>query len=276
MEYWFPLGVFWSQILQLQVSYHASMGPQISLRSLRRVPDSAQCIHYAMHGNIDGLKDLFRRGLASPWDVSSTRGYTLSRWALYSKQYKAARFLTLAGSDADYKPVAKTDNSTRHKAFDNLLQGGLNREAEEDLQCLTSANDWIEEQGFSKLHKVVVGLRLSSLEEAIADSPESIDVVDAMRRTPLLWAAARGDHHAVQVLLNHKADPNVMDMYLSPPVSYAADRGHTLCVKLLLEAGAMAEPRLPSGIKLGSPLSCAARNAKDPALLKYLLTYGAQ
>lgn len=32
-----------------------------------------------MHGNIEGLKDLFGRGLASPWDVSSTRGYTLSR-----------------------------------------------------------------------------------------------------------------------------------------------------------------------------------------------------
>lgn len=79
MEYWFPLGVFWSQIVQLQVSYHASMGPQFSLKSLRRVPDSAQCVHYAMHGNIEGLKDLFRRGLASPWDVSSTRGYTLSR-----------------------------------------------------------------------------------------------------------------------------------------------------------------------------------------------------
>lgn len=172
--------------------------------------------------------------------------------------------------------MAKTDNSTRHKAFDNLLQGGLNWEAEEDIQCLTSATDWIEEQEFSKLHKISVGLLLSSLEEAIADDPKSIDVTDAMGRTPLLWAAARGDHNAVQVLLNHNADPHVMDMYLAPPVSYAADRGHTLCVKLLLKAGAMAEPNLPPGIKLGSPLNCAARNAKDPALLKYLLTYGAQ
>lgn len=79
VEYWFPLGVFWSQIVRLQVGYQANMGPQFSLRSLRRVPDSAQCVHYAMHGNIEGLKDLFRRGQASPLDVSSTRGYTLSR-----------------------------------------------------------------------------------------------------------------------------------------------------------------------------------------------------
>lgn len=172
--------------------------------------------------------------------------------------------------------MAKTDNSTRHKAFDNLLQGGLSQEAEEDIRCLTAASDWIEEQNFGKLHKIIVKLLLSSLEEAIADNSDSIDVPDAMGRTPLLWAAARGDHQAVQILLDHNADPNVMDMYLAPPVSYAADRGHTLCVKLLLEAGAVAEPILPPGIKLGSPLNCAARNSKDPTLLKYLLTYGAQ
>lgn len=79
VEYWFPMGVFWSQILRLQVGYQANMGPQFSLRSLRRVPDSSPCVYYAMHGNIAGLRDLFRRGQASPWDVSSTRGYTLSR-----------------------------------------------------------------------------------------------------------------------------------------------------------------------------------------------------
>ena len=66
VEYWFPLGVFWSQIVRLQVSYIASLGPQFSLRSLRRVPDSASCVHYAMEGNIEGLKGLFARGLASP------------------------------------------------------------------------------------------------------------------------------------------------------------------------------------------------------------------
>lgn len=174
------------------------------------------------------------------------------------------------------RPLARTDNSTCHKAFDNFLQGGLSLEAEDDIRCLTAASDWIEEQNFGKLHKIILGLLLSSLEEAIADDPESIDVTDAMGRTSLLWAAARGDHQAVQILLDHNADPNAIDIYLAPPVSYAADQGHTLCVKLLLEAGAVAEPVLPPGIKLGSPLNCAARNTKDPTFLKYLLTYGAQ
>ena len=114
------------------------------------------------------------------------------------------------------RPVAKTDNSARHKAFDCLLQGGLSREAEEDIQCLIVASDWIEEQEFSKLHKIVLRLPLSSLEKAIADVPTSIDKTDAMGRTLLSWSAARGDHHAVQILLDYNANPNVMEMYLSP------------------------------------------------------------
>ena len=77
LEYWFPLGYFWSQIFRLQVAYQTSFGPHVSLRTLRRVPDTALSIKYALTGNIEGLKALFTRGLASPVDVCNTRGYSL-------------------------------------------------------------------------------------------------------------------------------------------------------------------------------------------------------
>jgi hypothetical protein len=79
VEYWFPLGFFWSQILRLQMGYQPNVGPQLQLSTLRRVPDSAPCVNFALNGNIEGLKDLFKRGLASPRDVSSTRGYSILR-----------------------------------------------------------------------------------------------------------------------------------------------------------------------------------------------------
>ena len=79
LEYWFPLGYFWSQIFCLEVAYRPNLGPQLSLSTLRRVPNSALCIKYAMTGNIEGLKTLFTRGLASPRDVCSVRGYSLLR-----------------------------------------------------------------------------------------------------------------------------------------------------------------------------------------------------
>ena len=119
MEYWFPLGLFWSQIVRLQLGYQSHLGPQVSLSMLRRVPDSAPCVNFALDGNIDGLKDLFKRGLASPKDVSSTRGYSIlrvsyqnsgscsvadrSQWALYGKQYQTCKFLVNAGADPDYR-----------------------------------------------------------------------------------------------------------------------------------------------------------------------------
>ena len=79
LEYWFPLGFFWSQIVSLQAGFSQNLGPHFQLKTLRRVPDSAPCVNFALEGNIDALKDLFVRGLASPQDVSSTRGYSLLR-----------------------------------------------------------------------------------------------------------------------------------------------------------------------------------------------------
>lgn len=48
-EYWFPMGFVWSQIVRFQLSYQSQLGPQFSLRSLRRVPDSAQCGNFALN-----------------------------------------------------------------------------------------------------------------------------------------------------------------------------------------------------------------------------------
>lgn len=78
-EYWFPLGIFWSQIIRIHATYQANLGPSFQLRTLRRVPDSAAAVSFAISGNIEGLQDLFRRGAASPQDVSDTRGYSLIR-----------------------------------------------------------------------------------------------------------------------------------------------------------------------------------------------------
>lgn len=78
-EYWFPTGVFWSQIIRIHCAYQAHLGPQFQLSTLRRVPDNAPAVLFASSGNIEGLKDLFQRGLASPRDVSETRGYSLLR-----------------------------------------------------------------------------------------------------------------------------------------------------------------------------------------------------
>ena len=78
VEYWFPLW-FLHHIVRLNMAFPSAAGLQLQLRTLRRVPDSAECIRFAMTGNIDGMRALFVKGLASPQDVSITRGYSITR-----------------------------------------------------------------------------------------------------------------------------------------------------------------------------------------------------
>ncbi|KAJ5158820.1 uncharacterized protein N7500_008471 [Penicillium coprophilum] len=278
LEYWFPFAFLSSAIVRLQVGYQPNIGTLLHLDTLRRVPDTAQCVSFALNGNIDGLKYLFSNGLASPRDVSTTRGYSVLRWALYGKQYETCEFLIHAGADADYKPIAGSDNSPRNKACHFLLEGGISETAVGALRIIAKngyLEDFIDEARFTKIHKIVLGLSMLSLEDEIAHTPEDINVVDAMGRTALAWAAARGDTRAIVTLLSHGADPNILDVQLSGPLSNAASQGHTVAVRLLLEAGAQPDVRHPSGEKKGSPLNCATRNATDILLLKSLLDFGA-
>ncbi|KAL9007288.1 MAG: hypothetical protein Q9180_009715, partial [Flavoplaca navasiana] len=84
--------------------------------------------------------------------------------------------------------------------------------------------------------------------------PEQIDAVDALGRSPLTWAAARGSDHNVALLLGAGPDPNLIDVQFTSAVSYAAERDHTVYVR---------------------GLNCAARNATDPLVIKLLLDFGA-
>lgn len=59
------------------VNHFSNPRPQLQLPIESRVPDTAQSIWLAMKGNIDGLKYMFSQRLASPRDVSSTRGFSL-------------------------------------------------------------------------------------------------------------------------------------------------------------------------------------------------------
>ena len=156
-----------------------------------------------------------------------------------------------------------------------MHQGGFSREIVDTLQCLTAGSDWTDEQNFTQLHLVILHLFGKALEATIHEYPDDIHTQDAMGRTPLVWAAARGADVAVATLLAHGADPNVMDIQYTTAVSYAAQQDHATCVRLLLEAGANPDPEIPGGAKVGSALNCASRSATDSSIIKNLLDFGA-
>lgn len=143
------------------------------------------------------------------------------------------------------------------------------------LKAIAEGSDFVESQNFSHLHTIVLGLSLAALQQELRNKTYDVDVRDSTSRTPLQWAAARGDETAVITLLSFGADPNNMDKKLNTSLTLAGYQNHTVCVRLLLEAGALPDPALPQGIKFGTPLNCAARNARDPMLMKTLLDFNA-
>ncbi|QUC23122.1 uncharacterized protein UV8b_07363 [Ustilaginoidea virens] len=259
MEYWFPAS-FWSSIVRVDISYHHDLGPSLQLRTLRRVPDTAQCVNYALGGNIDGLKFLLTQGLASPRDTSPTRGYSLLQWTLYGTQYETCRFLIQAGSDADYKPLAAFYNSPRIKACHFLLEGNLSEPAKDALRTITKGgeylDDFIDESQFTQTHRIVLGLSSRDLEQELLAHPHQVNAQDTTGRTAVAWAAARGDSRAIVTLLRHGADPNIIDSQLS----------------VLLDFGAEVDQ---AGVDGKTALFHAAQN-NDAALAMLLLEYGAE
>lgn len=188
--------------------------------------------------------------------------------------YPVSHFLILYANGT--RPKAPSDDNPRNKATDLILQGGLGREAVDALSRISRREDWLEKQDLHPMHMIVLGLSGKDLVQELQAHPEAVDDQDAMGRTALLWAAARGDDEAVTTLLHFKANPNAMDCQHAGPLSYAADRNHTACTRILLAAGADPDPVIPGGCRIGSPLNCAARNATDPLLVKALLEYGAK
>ncbi|KAK6346704.1 hypothetical protein TWF696_006820 [Orbilia brochopaga] len=270
VEYWFPWW-FVSRNLKVDIKYPPNLGPQLQLTTMRRVPDDAQSITFAMQGNIEGLKYLFNQGLASPRDVSDSRGYTLMRWALYGgmHQYETVRFLINQG--------ATVDENSYDNVWDFVLRGKCNDTETRALRCITENGDgdWVEEQNFPLIHRIIFGHSQKPLLAELEEHPHSVHEVDAQGRTALDWATARIQLDDMTLLLAHGADPNNMDVTGRTAVLHAVDSHNAACLRLILEGGGNPNPKMPKGLFRSSPLT-AAGFAGMPEMLKLLLTFGAE
>ncbi|KAJ5937294.1 hypothetical protein N7454_004949 [Penicillium verhagenii] len=266
MEYWFPWW-FLARNVKMQLSYERNFGPQLQMTMLRRIPDSAQSIKFALQGNIEGLKYLFSQGLASPRDVSDSRGFTLLRWALYNWHYETVQFLIEAG--------AHVDEISYENVWDFILRGKISPEKQTALRCITVGSDWVEEQNFPLVHQIVFGMSSKALEIEVMENPHAIYQKDVQGRTALNWAAARGQEEHVRILLSYGADPDSMDITGRTVLHQSADSCSAECTRLVLEAGGNPNPVMPVGILRSTPLFAAVRNCKDTLIVKHLLEFNA-
>ena len=175
----------------------------------------------------------------------------------------------------DHRNILNTAATPESQIFDYMLHGRLSQEDIEVLSCIIQGSSFIDDQGYTQIHRVVLGLSTRRLEDVISIHPESIDATDARGRTPLTWAAWRGDEHAVKLLLDAGADPNTFDHYGDGVITHAAENDHNTCVRLLLQANAALNPVLPTGEKLLGAVNHTTRYASKVSSLKQLLDSGA-
>jgi len=132
---------------------------------------------------------------------------------------------------------------------------------------------WFEDQQFTSLHKIVLGAVKNDLKAQLQLTTSNIDQQDSKGRTPIAWAAARGDEKCVRILLSFGADPEISCDTGNNPLLRSVRAKSTECVKLLLEYGANVQARSVLGF---TALHYAAYYQDDEAYLKTLLDYGAQ
>ena len=139
---------------------------------------------------------------------------------------QAPSLLTTCRTAVDYAGAKILGNSVDVYAISNL------RDLFFDTQFLEHGN-------FSELHKIIMRIRPGNIQEELQRSTADIDTVDSTGRSPLSWAAQRGETEAVRVLLEHGADPNNNDVTKMTPLHYAAQAKTPKCLLLLIRYGAI-------------------------------------
>ena len=124
---------------------------------------------------------------------------------------------------------------------------------------------------FSDLHKIVLKIRPGNVKEELQRSTALLDTVDSTGRSPLSWAAQRGEDEVVRLLLAYGADPNNNDNTNMTPLHYAAQAKTPKCLLLLIEYGA----RISQSTRGWTALHYACCLHDDAAYVKPLLDHGA-
>ena len=75
VTYFFPSWLV-ARTFRLVMEFSALQGPELHLRVTRIVPNKSRVFTLAASGDIEGMKELFRQGLASPFDADDLNRHT--------------------------------------------------------------------------------------------------------------------------------------------------------------------------------------------------------
>ena len=188
---------------------------------------------------------MFKQRKASPNDISLRGGQTVLHFPLELGNIETFKFLLDIGVD----PYFEDDNgvSVAHDVSSYILTSKgttpLAKAYESTFSGISSSHS--ELWDFSYLHRVVVGIHPAELTAALEEPfrKSEVNSLDALGRSPLFWAALRGDSTSVKTLLQAGADINRVDHEGRNALHAALQSGCLRSVELLLAACASVHTR---------------------------------
>ncbi|KAL8826404.1 MAG: hypothetical protein Q9170_007415 [Blastenia crenularia] len=189
--------------------------------------------------------------------------------ALQFRQVTAVSFLLEQGSDIY---VQDCNNKTPLDTFyeNYFITAGEKRM--EALLPLFERFDVFDHWNLRQIHLIILGWSAVDLATYLSISPDEVDVFDSWGRTPLMWAAWRGDSQSVSTLLEYGADPHATSSDGNSVLIYATSGGSLECMKLILDTGADINHMSQS---LLTPAMGGSQLGDNPAIAKVRLVRGA-
>ncbi|KAL9011866.1 MAG: hypothetical protein Q9173_003326 [Seirophora scorigena] len=142
----------------------------------------------------------------------------------------------------------------------------------EGLLPLFEIYDVFDHWNLRQIHLIILGWSSVDLATYLSISMDEVDVFDSWGRTPLMWAAWRGDSQSVSILLEHGADPQATSSDGNSVLIYATYGGSLQCMKLILDTGADINQMSQS---LLTPAMGGSQLGDNTAIAKVRLTRGA-
>ena len=258
-----------NQAILLMATSTVGQGPHFSLRVLRVRKDTDEIFTYVRQGYITPVQAMIEKGEASPNDVTASEGRSVLQIALYAGRPDMAQFLLDQNADYNYedKYFNSAVNACWELTFKNMptVPPWTVGENSED-------SDFLSKRKLSDLHKVVLGIIVAPLREYLVHADGDIEAKDITGRTPLHWAAARGDVDNVHTLLEAGANPNARTEWEWTALHEAALSENKAAMLPLLQGGVHVDAQNNRG---NTALAIIATTCDNLDALDVLYRYGA-
>ncbi|KAL8947627.1 MAG: hypothetical protein Q9222_006114 [Ikaeria aurantiellina] len=216
---------------------HVRVEASVSSVSYRRdpvTPGNSDFYVQASLGNIEKLQGMLSLNAGSFNVIDSVAHKSPLHTALQFRQVATIAFLIEQGADMY---VQDCNNKTPLDTFyENyfITTGDKRMEA---LLPLFERYDVFDHWNLKQIHLIILGWSSVDLATYLSISLDEVDVFDSWGRTPLMWAAWRGDSESVAILLDHGANPTATSHDGNSVLTYATYGASVDCMRLILDTG---------------------------------------